>query len=225
VGVGEEVNLTFSHGSATWTTTGGRLSPTSGSAVMFTAPDSAATITITATASIGKANIKFDVVQISDIVQKQTPGTHVKHKRNKPNSGMKMDIYFLPDDVCFYNVETIEEEAQATDTGTYAKIDDKAHNPDSTPSTNSMTVEAGLGTKCNDRDKAYSGFPKGSPPFAPGSRTWSIPTNYRVGSGDWKLIKNVTQQHTLAADGTTLTTSKSGGTSPPIQVRDPTSDY
>jgi len=225
IGVGEEVNLTFSGGTATWTTTGGRLSSDSGATVRFTAPDRAASITITATGSTCTATIPFNVVEPSDVAQRQTPGTNVKHTVNKPSTGMKMDIYLLPDDVCFYNVETIEEEATANDTGVYALIDDKAHHPDTTPSTNSMTVVAGLGTKCNGQDKAYSGYPLGTPPFAPGSRIWVIPTNFRVGGGAWKLIKPVTQQHTLASDGTTLTMSKAGGPSPAIQVSDSTSSY
>ena len=225
--MGEEVNLTFSHGSANWTTTGGRLSATSGSTVVFTAPDRAASITVTATATSVRCNptITFTVIEPSGISQQQTAGTKVKHTKNKPDSGMKMDIYMLPDNVCFYNVESIELDANANDNGTYTGISDKSHHPSTDPTTNSMTVVAGLGTKAGAVDQAYSGYPAGRPPFTPGTRTWSIPTNFRVGSGAWKLITNVTQQHTLAGDGTSLTTTKAGGSSPTVQVSDSTSGY
>jgi hypothetical protein len=153
------------------------------------------------------------------------PGTGVKHRHNKPDSGIKMDIYILPDDVSFYNIETIEDEVNAVDTGVYASMTDKGHHPTTVPTTNSTTVVPGLGTKANDTDTAYSGYPAGLPPFAPGSRIWDIPTKFCAAGGAWKEFKTVRQQHTLAADGTTLTTTKAGGSSPPVQVSDPTSTY
>jgi hypothetical protein len=75
----------------------------------------------------------------------------------------------------------------------------------------SNTVVAGLGTQdLPPPDCAYSGHCGGSPPFTPGSITLTIPYEYRVGGGAFHRITTVSQVHTLAADGSTLTTTKAG---------------
>src|SRR5206468_1322184 len=75
----------------------------------------------------------------------------------------------------------------------------------------SNTVVAGFGTQDQPPpDCAYSGDCGGSPPFTPGSVTLSIPYEYSVDGGGFHFIVNVPQVHTLAADGSTLTTTKAG---------------
>lgn len=227
VGVGEAVILTFSDGNASWSTSGGTLSPPSGNvnSVTWTAPNGAAqSITITAQGTDCSATISFQVVQPTSRKQIQQPPTNVIHTHNEPDSGMYMEIFLVPDDVCFYNVEIIEEECNATDTGVYALMTDKGHHPSTIPTQGTMTVASGLGTLLAGIDKIYSGYPGTPPPFAPGSRTWKIPFNFRViGTTAWTFVQNTTQLHTLAADGQTLQCSKAGGSSPQFKVSDPTS--
>jgi len=229
VGVGEEVTLTFSGGLATWNATAGKLSvqaPNTADHVIWTAPDRAASpVTITATGAGCTATVSFNVVEPSGVRQQRNPGTGIKHTVNKPDSGMKSTSYYLPDDVCFYNIETLEDEVNAVDTGVYALMTDKGHHPSTTPSTCSMTVVAGLGTKENATDTVYSGYPAASPPYAPGSRTFNIPTKFCVAGGAWKQIELVVQQHVLANDGASLTSSKAGASTPTIKVADPTSNF
>ena len=75
----------------------------------------------------------------------------------------------------------------------------------------SNIVVAGFGTQdLPPPDCAYSGHCGGTPPFAPGSVSLSIPYEYKVGTGAFHAITNVPQVHTLAADASTLTTSKAG---------------
>ncbi len=225
IGVGEEVGVTFSRRTARWTTTGGTISPTEGNTVLFTAPDRAGVVTITAEGRGCTSTITFTVIEPSAVLQRRAPGTGIKHTHNKPDIGMMMRVYLAPDCVNFQHVETIEEEVDAVDTGCYAQIRTRTHSPSTSPDTCTSHVEPGLGTRVYARDEIYSGRPSGSPPFAPGSRIWNIPVKFRVRGGAWRQFTTLTQVHTLAADGTTLTCSKGGGTSPAIQVSDPTSDY
>jgi hypothetical protein len=74
------------------------------------------------------------------------------------------------------------------------------------------TVVAGLGTQSLLGDCAYSGHCGTAPPFAAGSLTVNIPYEYKVGTGAFHAITTVAQVHSLAADGSTLTTSKAGAT-------------
>src|SRR5262249_49282106 len=62
IGVGEQVFLTHSPGGATWTTTAGTVSPGTGTIVIFTAPDTAQTVTVTG----GAATIAFTVISPAD---------------------------------------------------------------------------------------------------------------------------------------------------------------
>jgi hypothetical protein len=225
IGVGEEVAVSFSQGSARWTTTGGTLAPAEGNTVIFTAPDRTSSVTITATGRRCTATLTFTVIEPCAVFQRRVPGTGVRHTHNKPNIGMMMNVYLPPDTVNFYNVETIEEEVDAIDTGCYAAISTRTHSPSTTPDTCTQNVVSGLGTRVNARDEAYSGYPAGSPPFTPGCRLWNIPVKFRVGSGAWRHFTVVAQIHVLGSDGTTLTCSKGGGTAGPIQVSDETSSY
>lgn len=236
IGAGEEVDLTFSLGSATWTPPssgsllpygGGSLSSTSGPKVTYTAPERADSVTISATGSGCTASITFTVVEPSGARRKQKPGTNLKHDVDRPSIGIKTDLYVLPDDVCFYNIEYRELEATAVTSGVYdhAPLKGAGHlpNPNFLPFT--KTVEAGLGTKVNsDGDQAFSGDPGTDAPFAPGSVSLDIPYVFRVAGGPEKKFDTVQQIHTLAADGKTLTVSKAGAKGT-LQVSAATSEF
>jgi hypothetical protein len=72
------------------------------------------------------------------------------------------------------------------------------------------TVVAGMGTQSALGDCACSGDCNTAPPFVAGSISFSIPYEYRVGTGAFRAITNVPQLHSLAADLSTLTSSKAG---------------
>jgi|GEM_PF-1361951 len=215
IGVGEEVNLTHSIGgpSTTWTATAGTLSALTGARVLFTAPDTAQSVTITAAG----ATITFTIIAPTG-VHMDNVGAAVKHTNNFPDSGILLDVFLLPDNVNFNKVTYRELDVPAVVTpGAYscnpgsgghcspaglAPCGDKAL---------TNVVVSGKGTKSVLGDCAYSGHCGGSPPFAPGSLTLSIPYEYKVGTGSFRRITTVTQVHNLAADGSTLSSSKAGG--------------
>ncbi|HSN40657.1 MAG TPA: DUF4157 domain-containing protein [Burkholderiales bacterium] len=214
IGVGEEVNLTHAPGTAAWTTTGGTLSAANGVTVILTAPDTAQTITVRA----GTATISFDVIAPTSVAMDREPGTGVKHTLNQPDSGIQTRVFLGPDTVNFNRVRYRELNVAGVPTvpGVYScntfstghcagavagACPDKAL---------TNTVVAGKGTQSVLGDCAYSGHCGTAPPFVPGSITVNIPYEYKVGAGAFHAITNVPQVHTLAADASTLTSSKAG---------------
>ncbi|MBD2232790.1 eCIS core domain-containing protein [Phormidium tenue] len=215
IGVGEQVNLTHAPGSAAWTTTGGTLSAANGVTVILTAPDTAQTITVRA----GAATLAFTVVAPTSVAMDRQPGTGVKHSVNRADSGIQTRVFLGPDTVNFGRARyrELDVNAIATVPGAYscfavgvahcgaggsgAPCPDKAL---------TNTVIAGKGTQSLLGDCAYSGACGGSPPFTPGSITFNIPYEYKVGTGAFRTIATITQVHTLAADASTLTSSKAG---------------
>jgi hypothetical protein len=205
--VGEEVDVTYSGGNATWTATAGTLSPAAGATVRFTAPDTAQDVTITATGSCGKVTITFTIVAPSSYHMESLGG--VQHTHNRPDIGMRAESYVLPDDVNFYNMETQELDIGAVATGVYACLAGTGHHPGG-PATMSDNVVAGKGTKENSTDHVFSGDCGTPPPFAPGHIVFDIPNQYRVGGGAWHNFTPSHQECILAADASTLTADKAG---------------
>jgi outer membrane protein OmpA-like peptidoglycan-associated protein len=218
IGVGEKVNLTHAPGSATWSTTVGTapLSATTGATVVFTAPDTFPARTQTITVTAGTATIAFDVLAPSTVAQDRVTGSGVKHTNNQIDSGIASLTFIGPDTVNFHNVRWREIDAKAVTTGAYSCHAGAPHCgaggtgpcPDNPLSS---TVVAGKGTQdLPPPDCAESGHCNGTPPFAPGSLSFSIPYEYKVGTGAFHSITAVAQVHTLGADASTLTTSKAG---------------
>ena len=149
----------------------------------------------------------------------QTGNLH--HTQNRPDSGMQTNIFLTPADVSFQNVQYHEVNVPAVATGVYAPFNGVGHDPH--PITVTVDgVVAGVGSKANAIDNIYSGDPGTPAPFAPGSITFNIPYEFKVGTGAFKQFTVVTQRSSLAADGKTLTSTK-GGASVTCQVSDPTS--
>ena len=225
VGVGEQVDLTPSNGSATWVATAGTLSATVGATVRWTAPDTAQSVTITG----GTVNIVFTVVAPTSVAMQRQAGTGKRHTLNFPDCGMCTDIFLGPDNVNFHNVIFHEIEIAGTGaSGTYSC------NPFSTGHcgvaigspcgdvTMSATVVAGMGTQAIGTDRIYSGHCGGTAPFAPGSVTVPIPWHYKVGAGAFRLFATVNHLNQLAPDAVTVNVDKAGA-HVDCQVSDPTS--
>jgi len=210
IGVGEEVHLTYTGGSTTWSTTSGIISPVSGSTTWLTAPDVAGSVTVTA----GTATIGFSVIAPSGVFMERRGA--MKHTVNQPDSGVRMRPYLLPDTVNFYNVIYHEMDVTFVATpGVYSCNPGKNGHcgaggggvpcPDLSVTNN---VAGGKGTETVQDDCAYSGHCGTPPPFAQGSVLGSIPHEYKVGGGSVHSFAPVLQVHKLAADGQTLTTDK-----------------
>ena len=213
IGVDEEVNLTHAPGSAAWTTTAGTLSAANGTKVILTAPDTAQKITVTA----GAATLQFDIIAPTSVSMDREPGTGVKHTLNQPDSGIQTRVFLGPDDVNFHKVRYRELDVAGTGTGVYScnpasgghcgaggggnPCPDKAMTD---------TVVAGMGTKSVLGDCAYSGHCGTAPPFAAGTVSLGIPYEYKVGTSAFHAFTTVGQAHVLAADGSTLASSKAG---------------
>jgi len=218
--VNEEVNLTHAPGSAAWTTSVGTapLSATTGTTVVFTAPDTFPATTQRITVTAGAATISFDVLAPTSVAMDREPGTGVKHTLNQPDSGIQTRVFLGPDTVNFSRVRYRERDVPGVPTvpGVYScntfstghcagavagACPDKAL---------TSTVVAGKGTQSLRGDCAYSGHCGTAPPFTPGSITVTIPYEYRVGTGPFRRFTTVAQVHTLAANASTLTSSKAG---------------
>lgn len=224
VGVGEQVVLTVTPGPANWSVVGqGTVSPPTGTTVTFTAADRGGTATIRAQRGTSRCSVVFTVVEPSGVVMQRHPGSGIRHQQNRPDSGLQTDIYFTPDNVSFQNVLYHELDVPAVATGVYAPFNGVGHSPNPAPLSVNGVVP-GLGSKVNGIDNIYSGDPGTPAPFAPGSITFDIPYEFKVGTGAFKRFATVRQQSTLAADGVTLTSSKAGA-SIAIKVGDPTSTF
>ena len=223
IGVGEEVTLTYSCGSATWSKSGGgTLSSTSGASVTFTAPDRAGSVTITATGSGCTKSITLTIVEPSGLVMRRASGSGVRHTTGRPEAGFRATPHFQPADVSFYNIETREQDVAAVASGAYSVWSGIGHSPNSS-FISSGTAVAGVGTPMNGVDNIYSGDPGGSPPFAPGVLTFNIPWEFRVGAGTPKVFATVQHRQSINAAGD-VTISK-GGVSVTARRGDPTTSW
>jgi hypothetical protein len=208
IGVGEEVNLTHKRRKADWSTTGGTLSAKTGQTIKFTAPDTAQKVTVT-----GKgATIAFDVIAPNDVHMDRMAGTGVTHTKDRPDSGINTRPFLLPDTVNFYNVHYHEVDVGAVADGVYKPFKGFSHDPHPATISVSNTVVSKKGTQTNGSDCVYSGDPGTASPFAPGSISYDIPYEYKVGTGSFHKFATVKQVSTLDKGGSKLTSSKAGAT-------------
>jgi len=212
VGVGEQVRLTHDPGSATWTKTDGTLSATTGVTVTWTAPDTRKHAAVRADG----AWIDFEVIAPTRVHMDRFPGTGVKHVQNRPDSGIEVQPFLLPDNVNFHNVQYRELNVAAVVTGVYSCFGaNTGHCAQPAggacpPLTMRNAVVAGKGTQSTLGDCVYSGDCNTAAPFAAGSVVFDMGYEYRVGAGPFRRFTTVHQESSLAADGVTLTSVKVG---------------
>jgi hypothetical protein len=213
IGVGEEVALAHKPGSAAWTTTAGTLSAANGTIVILTAPDTAQTVTVTA----GAATLAFDVIAPTD-VHMDPLGTAIRHTVNHADLGIATQPFLLPDTVNFLNViyHEMNVGAVVTDPGAFSCLAGRVHCRNVALGAACAdirltdTVTAGKGTQAAGFDCAYSGDCQQTAPFTPGSITFAIPYEYKVGAGPFRQFRIVDHVSALAADASTLTADKAG---------------
>lgn len=226
IGVGEQVRLTHSPGDAHWAASDGNFTFTTDNKerrvtvedkVIFNAPDTEQRKVIVAA---GGATIVFTVIAPTGIHMERVESTGVKHDKNRADSGIAVQPFLLPDTVNFSSVKYRELNVGAvvTDPGAYSCFSGVGHcRKKAGGACNDVQltkrVVAGKGTQADDVDCAYSGdCEKQTPPFTPGSITFTIPHEYRVGTGAYHQFCSVTQQGSLAADRSTLIFSKGDAT-------------
>lgn len=212
LGVGESANLTFSLGDAKWSINlpdpeGGSLSTTSGAAVVYTAPERAANVTITATGHGCTKTIQFTIVEPSGVRMERKPGTLGNHRLNSASVGFIGDIYILPADVSFEHCSYREGEVDAVGSGCF-QAHYASHHVGHHPNPNPIPIDAPTsdtsGSKVNGYDQIAA-----SSSTCEGGWTWSIPWYFQVGSGLEKRFTTVDQVVAINAAGT-ATISKAG---------------
>ncbi len=211
IGVGEQIELTFSLGSASWTAAppdAGTLASNTGATVIYSAPDRAASVTFTATGSGCTATVVITVVEPSNIVMIRRPGTKGKHTKNTASVGFIADIYFMPADVCFDHVSYLEDEVDAVGTGCF-QASMASNHVGHHPSTSPITVGAPTSDTSGSRVNGYDIIAANSSSKCDGGWTWSIPWKFQVGSGDAKQFQVVDQVIAITAAGD-ATISKAG---------------
>jgi hypothetical protein len=212
VGVGEEVDLTYTGGITLWTKTAGEFDTVLPTAkVRWTAPDVPGSVTITA----GTATITFSVLAPARVFMQRVGAR--QHEVNRPDTGVRMRPYLLPDNVNFYMVIYREMDVNAVATGVWAcfmspPVGHCGKGGGGAPCDDlhvSNKVVSGRGTETTDDDCAYSGDCLTAPPFPAGTISFDIPHQYRIlGKTTYHPFASTLQLHTLATDGVSLSTEK-----------------
>lgn len=213
IGVGERIKLTYSLGSAAWTTSGGTLSSASGVSVIIDAPDRAATLTITATGGGCSVTITLTVIEPTGVLMTRATGTNVWHVNAVPSVGIRTAIYLQPDTVSFKFVEICEDDCGGLVTGYFVgtPLDGVRHGTHGAGTWVPVSdAVAGKGSEVIGNDTAQSGSCAFGTPYASGTFDWPIPWMYRVGAaGAQNTFTTVHQRFTIDAAGG-MTVSKAG---------------
>jgi peptidoglycan hydrolase-like protein with peptidoglycan-binding domain len=217
IGVGEQVTLTHSLGTAAtaWVATAGTFLPpagATGAVVVFAAPDTAQTVTITASG----VTITLTIVAPTGAHMDRFPGSGVKHTLNLADVGIQTQPFLLPDTVNFNKVVYHELDVAGTTAAPFPCGLPPGHCGaggggaacGDLPMT--ATVVAGKGTQSAQSDCAFMGSCGTTPPFTPVVFTIAIPYEYKVGTGAFHAFSTVNQVHALLADASTLTADKAG---------------
>jgi peptidoglycan hydrolase-like protein with peptidoglycan-binding domain len=217
IGVGEQVTLTHSLGTAAtaWVATAGTFLPPAGATgkvVVFAAPDTAQTVTITTSG----VTITLTIVAPTGVHMDRFPGSGVKHTLNRADVGIETQPFLLPDNVNFNKVIYHELDVAGTTAAPFpcglppghCGVGGGGAACGDLPMT--ATVVAAKGTKSAQSDCAYMGSCGTTPPFTPVVLTIAIPYEYKVGTGPFHAFRTVNQVHALLADKSTLTTDKAG---------------
>ena len=205
IGVGEQVNLSFSPTlpiNAVWKTTAGSLSTITNRSTQFTAPSNATSATVTATIpGQPPVGITFNVVAPSGLDYAVITATN-----NFPNgiptlssgqSGAQMILqaFFAPTNVSFYRVSVMEVGENASDLSGYFS-----------QWTPSQLYHSTAGWVPLNEANAYNDYASGGPfpsPWSSGGFSWNIPANWQVtGSGQTNSMPGWNQVFSIDASGT-----------------------
>ena len=218
VGVGEQVRLTFSGGSANWSISGGQGSVTpSGKTSIYSASIRPSTETIVAvdTVNSATATITFDVIEPSGLLFERESGTTIHHHKDWPDIGFSAKVYLEPGTVSFEYIGVREHEANYVATGYYSWENGLSHGG-ATSAEVVKSLVSGKGWLLAEPDDVWSGRQPANPPFAPGHETVDIPWEYDAAAdgyaGPFYNFAHVVQNCVLANDHSTITATKGAAT-------------
>jgi hypothetical protein len=217
IGVGELVNLSFNPDlpsnstNIIWSTTAGSLSATNGVTDLFTAPDNATNVTITATVGNIPVNLYFQILAPTSYANVKIISAENDFGTGNAGAGMNIDVWIGPTNVSFYQVEIMEVGEIATNaTGYFANTNTwPANRLDHSQHGANEWIPLGFDNSVGS-DQAGSG--PCSPPWSPGNFTWPIPADWKVGvDGSTNSMIGWSQNFTIDASGT-VTVQKFGHT-------------
>lgn len=204
IGVGERVRVTFSLGEANWTLAGeGFLSSPTGQTIVYRAPGTAQTVTLTATGGGCTATKTFSIIAPTAVKMRRRD---TLHRQNAVLIGMHTDIFVEPDTVNFHAIEIRETDVGLSASGVFASLAGRGHinNPPSGVGSAvgaTATVRAGFGTKIDGIDNIILGFLSSPPVAAVGRAEWTIPWHYALRGGTFRRFETVHQVHSCTAAG------------------------
>jgi hypothetical protein len=193
VGVCEQVDLSAAPATGlTWTASVGTLTTLTSGGRRWTAPETAATATITATPATGTAaTVSFTVVPPKDITAPGTP-TELAYPAGQQGVGMTNVLLFGPTDVCFSQLEWLEDPGPGSNISGYftsKPANSLAHKPN----THWLPINANNSGLIDTA--AFFGWPS---PWSAGGFEWDIPNRYRkAGSGSGYVFFNSLQIHEI----------------------------
>ena len=193
VGVGEEV--TFKGNQAgTWKASAGKpVSAPGGLKLVWTAPDRAATVTVTLTVGKATATKRIKVLEPAGIFGTKI-GADLAFPAGTQGAGMKLTFNYNPMTVSFGNVFAKEVSGEASNIKDYFKSYTAA---DLHHDSGDTFTRIGADNKDTAPDTAsFSGYPK---PWKKGAWDWVIPNKFRTvtEAGDGKKFTEVTQSFKL----------------------------
>jgi hypothetical protein len=191
----------------------------------FTASDTNSTVVVRLTVqsgpSAGKyAEAGFNVTRPTGEIFTLHSTTYAHYYRTA-SCGFLADIYLLPKDVSFKNIEWGEDDALGQPTGWCLAY--YGATPPSHSGYGGITVEGGniaTGCKIHGWDKIFNGAVNSPPAFADGTFLWEIPQQWRLwgSAGAFIPIKNVNQYWTIDGAGT-VNIQKDGIPNPPASKK------
>ncbi len=205
VGVGEKVVFTGS-ASGTWTATGG--SPTTGSGKKFTwtAPNRAASVTVTLTTGSSSATEALSVLEPASITAVRN--STIAFRKGRAGAGMKLSFHYHPKTVSFGNTEAKEVSGPATNiTGYYRK-----HYSDADLEHDSGDTFFPVKDDNVDSSEDTASTEDPFKPYEEGTFDWVIPNHFKVKTegGDGKKFTEVTQAFKMLDDTGRIRIDKAG---------------
>jgi hypothetical protein len=225
IGVGEQVNLYFNPAlpttNITWSVPAGSLSVTNNSSTnLFTAPDNATNVTVTATIGSMPVNFYFQVFAPTGVVFVKLGE---KHTQGSLDAGFHAQCILSPTNVSFYNIEISEMNATYTGSGCFAFINGQIHKTWTQQGAGWLTP--GQNNYLNPEvDYTYvSSVPATGP--GPGTDSCPIPWNYRTHGATNDGYNFATLTSSAIATANTCTKSKNGMNSTTFNISDPTVNW
>ena len=217
VGVGEKVDLKAPC-PADWTIQGGgTLSVATGATTQFTAPETAAQVTITAKFHVDNSTktVTFNVVEPNGLTMDKIVNTITQ---NQPSLalGFTAKVFILPADVNFEAISVGENKVASVTTGYFdLRFPNGLEHDKNGPVSMAGHIE-NKGTPINGFDTITTGTspPLGNPAkYSAGTFLWAIPWRYELGATT-KVFTTANHRHKMTIDANTgkatLELSKTG---------------